>query len=69
MVLVGLSMPAVAEIMSGDGPAWGTIALHVVAVTVLENFGKMFPTLVYRREAPFRERLAVSIGMWPRGEV
>ena len=69
MVLVGLSMPALATIMRGAGPAWGTIALHVVVVTVLANLGKMFPTFVYRSEATWRERLAVSIGMWPRGEV
>ena len=29
----------------------------------------MFPLLCYRREATLRERLALSIGMWPRGEV
>jgi hypothetical protein len=29
----------------------------------------MFPALCYRREAHWRERLAVAIGMWPRGEV
>jgi hypothetical protein len=33
------------------------------------NLGKMFPLLVYRQEASWRERLAISIGMWPRGEV
>jgi Kef-type K+ transport system membrane component KefB len=48
---------------------WGTIALHVLAVTALANLGKMFPALCYRREATLRERLAVAIGMWPRGEV
>lgn len=69
MVLVGLSMPAVSSIMGAGGPGWGTIALHVLAVTLLANLGKMFPTLVYRREATWRERLALSIGMWPRGEV
>jgi Kef-type K+ transport system membrane component KefB len=69
MVLVGLSMPALATLVTRDGPGWGTIALHVIAVTVLANLGKMFPTLVYRQEASWRERLAVSIGMWPRGEV
>jgi Kef-type K+ transport system membrane component KefB len=38
-------------------------------VTALANLGKMFPALCYRREATLRERLAVAIGMWPRGEV
>lgn len=48
---------------------WGTIAMHVLAITALANLGKMFPALCYRREATLRERLAVAIGMWPRGEV
>jgi len=69
MVLVGLSMPALSSVMTDGGPGWGLIILHVLLVTILSNLGKMFPTLVYRREATFRERLAVSIGMWPRGEV
>jgi Kef-type K+ transport system membrane component KefB len=69
MVLVGVSMPALSTVMTDDGPGWGAIAVHVLFVTMLANLGKMFPTLVYRREATFRERLAVSIGMWPRGEV
>ena len=50
-------------------PGWGMIALHVVAITILSNLGKMFPTLCYRREAAVRERLALSIAMFPRGEV
>ncbi len=48
---------------------WDMIALHVLAVTVLSNLGKMFPAFCYRREAHWRHRLAVAIGMWPRGEV
>ena len=50
-------------------PGWGMIAIHVVAVTFLSNLGKMFPLLCYRREASVRERLALSIAMFPRGEV
>jgi Kef-type K+ transport system membrane component KefB len=50
-------------------PGWGAIALHVAAVTALSNLGKMFPAFCYRREAHARERLAVAIGMFPRGEV
>lgn len=49
--------------------AWSEILFHVLAVTVLSNLGKMFPAFCYRREAHWRERLAVAIGMWPRGEV
>jgi Kef-type K+ transport system membrane component KefB len=51
-----------------DRTRLGTLALHVLAVTVLANLGKMFP-LLYRREAHWRERLALCIGMWPRGDV
>ncbi len=48
---------------------WGLIILHVLIVTFISNLGKMFPAFCYRREAHWRERLAVAIGMWPRGEV
>lgn len=47
----------------------GVIACHVLAITLLCNLGKMFPALCYRREAGWRERLALAIAMWPRGEV
>jgi Kef-type K+ transport system membrane component KefB len=55
--------------LTTDSPGWGLIAFHVLLVTLLANLGTMFPVFVYRREAKFRERLALSIGMWPRGEV
>lgn len=48
---------------------WGEIIMHVVFVTLLSNLGKMFPAMCYRREANQRTRLALAIGMWPRGEV
>ena len=48
---------------------WGMIMLHVLMVTLLSNIGKMFPAFCYRREAHWRHRLALAIGMWPRGEV
>jgi hypothetical protein len=60
MMTVSASQPAM---------SWGVMALHVLALTVLSNLGKMFPAFCYRREAHWRERMAVSIGMWPRGEV
>lgn len=65
MLLVGLSMPI---IEFGDLD-WKYLTLHVVAITLLSNLGKMFPILCYRKEATIRERLALSIGMFPRGEV
>jgi Kef-type K+ transport system membrane component KefB len=65
MLLVGLSMPVI-RVESG---AWANLAAHTLAITVLANLGKMFPLLCYRAEAGWRERLALCIGMWPRGEV
>jgi Kef-type K+ transport system membrane component KefB len=70
MVLVGLSMPAIAVGNGGQAdPDWPRVAMHVVAITLLSNLGKMVPLFCYRREAHWRERLALCIGMWPRGEV
>lgn len=37
--------------------------------TALANLGKMFPLFCYREEATLRQRLALCVGMWPRGEV
>lgn len=51
------------------GLGWGAIALHVLAITLLSNIGKMFPAFCYRKEVHWRQRLAVAVGMWPRGEV
>lgn len=48
---------------------WSTIAFHVLIITIISNIGKTFPAFCYRREAHWRERLAVAIGMFPRGEV
>jgi len=61
--------PAGTVTASQPALGWGTIAMHVLLVTVLANLGKMFPAFCYRREAHWRHRLAVAIGMWPRGEV
>jgi Kef-type K+ transport system membrane component KefB len=82
MLFVGLSMPAIfgevepAKSILGNTitaaqpmPGFGIIALHVAVVTVISNLGKMYPAFCYRGEAHWRERLAVAIGMWPRGEV
>lgn len=65
MVFVGLSMPQIPH----DTINWVLIASHVVLVTILSNLGKMFPFFCYRRGATIRERLALSIAMFPRGEV
>jgi Kef-type K+ transport system membrane component KefB len=48
---------------------WATLAGHVLLVTVLANLGKMVPALSYGREANWRERVALAVSLWPRGEV
>ncbi|MNK06272.1 hypothetical protein D3C87_241660 [compost metagenome] len=71
MLLVGLSMPSA----FGDRPviktdmSWYEVALHVIMVTILSNVGKMFAAFCYRKEASLKERLAVSVSLFPRGEV
>ncbi|MCF7808807.1 MAG: sodium:proton antiporter [Candidatus Marinimicrobia bacterium] len=70
--LVGLNMPDLfSDELTQKGPqlSAGMIAFHVLMVTIISNLGKMFPAFVYRREAHWKERLALAIGMWPRGEV
>ncbi|KLV03351.1 sodium:proton antiporter [Photobacterium aquae] len=79
MVLVGLSLPQIfGSVTVGETssitsamPAMGMgeIVFHVLMISIVSNIGKMFPLLCYRSEATVKERLALSIGMWPRGEV
>jgi hypothetical protein len=79
MTLVGLSAPLLIGVdfsanaegsMIGKigGMSWGEIAGHVVVTTALSNIGKLLPVFFYR-DRPFMERLALSIGMFTRGEV
>ena len=81
MFLVGMSMPHFigvnfAETQAGEYSVtgsqemmpWGVIALHVLIVSLLSNIGKLFPVFFYR-DRNFSERLALSIGMFTRGEV
>lgn len=79
MLLVGLSTPlfigvdfnaTVSSNATSLVPAmsWGEIAMHVVIVTALSNVGKLFPLFFYRDHSVV-ERLALSIGMFTRGEV
>jgi hypothetical protein len=44
------------------------IAFHVLMVTILSNLGKLAPMLFYR-DRSLTERLALSVGMFARGEV
>jgi Kef-type K+ transport system membrane component KefB len=62
-----LTQPTVT--LSQPAMGWGALAVHVLLVTALANLGKMVPALCYRRQAHRRERLALAIAMWPRGEV
>ena len=47
----------------------GEIFWHVFMLTILSNLGKLFPMFCYREEATLRERIALAIGMCPRGEI
>ena len=81
MFLVGVSMPvffgidfakqsAEAATITGAQPmmSWPMILLHVLIVSFLSNIGKLFPLFFYRDRRK-RECLALSIGMFTRGEV
>lgn len=81
MMLVGLSTPlfinvGISDIAEGAKSitasmqmmSWSEIAFHVVIVTLISNLGKLFPVLCYRDRSIY-ERLALSIGMFTRGEV
>lgn len=81
MLLVGISMPlfigvnyeALGSLTSSvinkiPMPSWNVIAIHVIIVTLISNIGKLFPLLFYR-DRSLSERLAVSVGMFTRGEV
>jgi hypothetical protein len=48
-------------------PGFGMLIVHVLAVTLLANLGKMFPAFLLSPRG-VQERLALAIGMWPRGE-
>ena len=79
MLLVGLSAPLFVGVdfsaTAGDcvigqvgDMSWGEIAGHVLVTTALSNIGKLLPMFFYRDKS-LTERLALSIGMFTRGEV
>ena len=81
MFLVGVSMPRFLGVDFTEASAgqhsvtgsqemmsWGMITLHVIIVSLLSNVGKLFPVFFYR-DRKLSERLALSIGMFTRGEV
>jgi Kef-type K+ transport system membrane component KefB len=65
MFLVGCSLPRVE--VAAMAP-W-LVAAHVLALLILSNLGKCFLVLCYRDEASLRARWALSVAMFPRGEV
>lgn len=65
MLLVGCSLPQVET----ANLSWGAVAGHVLALTLLSNLGKCFPMFCYRQEVSVRQRVALGIAMFPRGEV
>jgi Kef-type K+ transport system membrane component KefB len=65
MLLAGMALPPIQ--LGGMGIA--VVAFHVVLLTIVSNIGKCLPLAAYKNEATLRERLALSIGMFPRGEV
>ncbi len=65
MFLVGCSLPKI----SLEAINLSQITIHVLALTLLSNLGKCFPSFCYRGETSLKERIALSIAMFPRGEV
>lgn len=65
MLLAGAALPP----LQLGGMGFGAIIVHVIMLTLLSNIGKCAPLLAYKNEATLRERLALSVGMFPRGEV
>lgn len=81
MLLVGLSMPLFLGVDFSSFAAnsssvisqlpmlpWGLVLFHVFMVTIISNIGKLFPLFFYK-DRRIAERLAVSVGMFTRGEV
>ncbi|MFI3301814.1 MAG: cation:proton antiporter [Rikenellaceae bacterium] len=78
MFLVGLSVPFIiggefehgGEAMISHVPMmpWHEIGFHVLMVSIISNLGKLVPVFFYR-DRKLSERLAVSVGMFTRGEV
>jgi Na+:H+ antiporter len=65
MLLAGMALPPIQFGLIGAGG----VLIHVLLLTLLMNVGKCVPLAVYRDEAKVKERAALSLGMFPRGEV
>lgn len=66
----GLEIPEFTDKITAQQPlmGWNMLIFHVLMVTLVSNVGKMFPIFFYR-DRDIKERLALSIGMFARGEV
>lgn len=65
MLLVGCSLPKI----SLGSTSLAFLTFHVLMLTLLSNLGKLYPMFCYKKEASLRQRAALSVAMWPRGEV
>jgi Kef-type K+ transport system membrane component KefB len=65
MLLAGMALPPIQ--LGGMGLV--AVVAHVIVITIASNIGKCLPLAAYTSEASVRERLALSVGMFPRGEV
>ena len=66
----GLEIPDFTDKITAQQPLmdWDMLIFHVLMVTLISNIGKMFPIFFYK-ERNILERLALSVGMFARGEV
>ena len=62
---IGLSIPKI----QWNAENYETLVIHVIAITILSNLGKGVIALFYRKEVSIRERIALSVAMFPRAEV
>ena len=65
MLLAGMALPPIQV----GGMGLGVVLAHVLLITIAINIGKCLPLAAYKSEASTRTRLALSVGMFPRGEV
>jgi Kef-type K+ transport system membrane component KefB len=65
MLLAGMALPPIQL----GGMSIVAVLAHLICITIVSNIGKCVPMMAYRDEATPRERLALCIGMFPRGEV
>jgi Kef-type K+ transport system membrane component KefB len=65
MLLAGMALPPIHFGAMGIG----IVVVHMLLLTFLMNLGKCVPLAAYGDEASLTERTALSLGMFPRGEV